>query len=224
MTLNFRSFFDRITHMIFSNLNVLQIIFLIAAPIVVIALVVFFLVIPVNRRREKKHFKESCYKSIYKIAFDEDYYLINNLLFRVDPSKVGRIDHILFGNKYIYIIIDAYFEGDLTGKETDKSLILINDKGKKFYTDNQYLISKSIVKSLADSTGIDINLLIGVVVVNKDCKISIETNNKQYYIIQKNRLKKLIRAIESRNVGNINAKQLEALVKAIDKLNRTKKK
>ena len=224
MTLIFRSFFVMISNMIFANLSTLQIIFLIAAPIVAIALVVFFIVLPVNKAREKKHFKEYCYKAIYKIAFDEDYYLINNLLFRVDPSKVARIDHILFGNKYIYIIIDAYFEGDLTGKETDKSLILINDKGKKYYTDNQYMISKALVKSLADSTGIDINLLIGVVVVNKNCKISIETNNKQYYLIQKNKLKRLIRAIESRNVGNINAAQLEALVKAIDKLNRTKKK
>lgn len=213
-----------ITNMIFSGLNLLQIIFLVVTPIVVIALVVFFIVIPINKKREKKHFKEYCYKSIYKIAFDEDYYLINNLLFRVDPTKVARIDHILFGNKYIYIIIDAYFEGDLTGKETDKSLILINERGKKYYTDNQYLVSKALVKSLADSTGIDNSLLIGIVVVNNNCKLSIETTNKQYYLIQKNKLKRLIRAIESRNVGNINAAQLEALVKAIDKLNRTKKK
>lgn len=213
-----------ISNMIFSGLNLLQIIFLVATPIVVIALVVFFIVIPINKKREKKHFKEYCYKSIYKIAFDEDYYLINNLLFRVDPTKVARIDHILFGNKYIYIIIDAYFEGDLTGKETDKSLILINERGKKYYTDNQYLVSKALVKSLADSTGIDNSLLIGIVVVNNNCKLSIETTNKQYYLIQKNKLKRLIRAIESRNVGNINAAQLEALVKAIDKLNRTKKK
>ena len=68
------------------------------------------------------------------------------------------------------------------------------------------------------------DLLIGITVVNKECKISIETNSKQFYIIQKNKLKRLIRAIESRNVGNINAPQLEALVKAIDKLNRKKKK
>ena len=144
--------------------------------------------------------------------------------FRVDSSKVAKIDHILFGNKYIYIINDAYYEGDLTGKETDKSLILINDKGKKFYTDNQYLISSSLVKTLSQSTGIGMDLMIGVTVVNNNCKISIETSNKQFYIIQKKRLKRLIKAIESRNVGNINAAQLEALVKAIDKLNRTKKK
>jgi len=210
--------------MVFLDLTTLQIIFLIVAPIVIIALVVLFIVLPVNRSREKKHFREYCGKAIYKIAFDEDYYLINDMRFKVDSGKVAKIDHILFGNKYIYIINDAYFEGDLTGKEADKSLILIDRKGKKFYTDNQYLISKSIIKTLTDSTNISNDLLIGIVVVNNNCKISIETTNKQYYIIQKNKLKRLIRAIESRPVGNMNAGQLDNLVKAIDKLNRTKKK
>ena len=210
--------------MAFLDLTTLQIIFLIVAPIVIIALVVLFIVLPVNRSREKKHFREYCGKAIYKIAFDEDYYLINDMRFKVDSGKVAKIDHILFGNKYIYIINDAYFEGDLTGKEADKSLILIDRKGKKFYTDNQYLISKSIIKALTDSTNISNDLLIGIVVVNNNCKISIETTNKQYYIIQKNKLKRLIRAIESRPVGNMNAGQLDNLVKAIDKLNRTKKK
>ena len=224
MTLNFRSFFVIISNMVLLDLNTLQIIFLIAAPIAVVVLVVFFIVIPINRKREKNSFKEYCYKAIYKIAFDEDYYLINNFSYRVDSSKIAKIDHVLFGNKYIYLIIDVYYEGDLTGKESDQSLILINNKGKKFYTENQYSVSKALVKSLVDSTGIDQNLLIGVVVVNNKCKIGIETSNKQYYIIQKNRLKKLIRAIESRDVGNINAKQLDSLVKEFDKLNRTKGK
>ena len=224
MTLIFRSFFVIISNMVLLDLNTLQIIFLIAAPIAVVVLVVFFIVIPINRKREKNSFKEYCYKAIYKIAFDEDYYLINNFSYRVDSSKIAKIDHVLFGNKYIYLIIDVYYEGDLTGKESDQSLILINNKGKKFYTENQYSVSKALVKSLVDSTGIDQNLLIGVVVVNNKCKIGIETSNKQYYIIQKNRLKKLIRAIESRDVGNINAKQLDSLVKEFDKLNRTKGK
>lgn len=210
--------------MVFLDLTTLQIIFLIVTPIVIVALVVFFIVLPVNKSREKKYFREYCGKAIYKIAFNEDYYLINDMRFKVDSGKVAKIDHILFGNKYIYIINDAYYEGDLTGKEVDKSLILIDRKGKKYYTENQYLISKSIIKALTDSTGIGNDLLIGIVVINNNCKINIETTNKQYYIIQKNKLKRLIRAIESRPVGNINAGQLDNLVKAIDKLNRTKKK
>lgn len=224
MTLNFRSFFVNISKMVLAGLNTLQIIFLIAAPIAIIALVVFFIVLPINKKREKNGFREVCYKTIYRIAFDEDFYLINNFSYRVDSSKVANIDHVLFGNKYIYLIIDVYYEGDLTGKETDTSLILIDRKGKKYYTENQYAVSKALVKSLVDSTGIDPNLLIGIVVINNKCKINIETSSKQYYLIQKKNLKKLVRAIESRSVGNINAEQLGELVKSFDKINRTKKK
>ena len=210
--------------MIFLKLNILQISFLIIVPIVVVAIVIFFIVIPVNKRRHKKHFKEYCYKTIYRIAFDEDYYLINNFMFRVDPSKIGKIDHILFGNKYIYVLLDVYYDGDLVGKETDQSLILLDKRGKKYYTENQYQVSQALVKSLSISTGIDQSMFIGIVIVNKDCKLGIDSNNKQHYIIQKNKLRKLIKAIESRNIGRINASQLESAVKAIDKLNRTKKK
>ena len=210
--------------MIFAGLNTLQIIFLIIAPIAVIALVVCFLAIPLNKSHIKKNFKEYCYKAIYRIAFDEDYYLINDYMFRIDPSKVAKIDHILFGNKYIYVILDTYYEGDLIGKENDNSLILVNNKGRKFYTANQYLLVKTLIKSLSGQTGIDEGMFIGIVVVNNNCKLGIETNSKQYYIIQRNKAKKLVKAIESRNVGNINAQQLEAAVKAIDKSNRKKKK
>ena len=210
--------------MILAGLNTLQIIFLILVPIAVVALVVCFLVIPLNKSHIKKNFKEYCYKAIYRIAFDEDYYLINDYMFRIEPSKVAKIDHILFGNKYIYVIIDTYYEGDLTGKESDNSLILVNNKGQKFYTANQYLLVKSLIKALSGQTGIEENMFIGIVVVNNNCKLGIDTNSKQYYIIQRNKAKKLVKAIESRNVGNINAQQIEAAVKAIDKSNRKKKK
>ena len=209
--------------MILSGFTTPQILFIILTPIVVIGLLVVFVFIPLTKRHNKNHFKEYCHKAIYKIAFNEDYYLINNFLFRVDSTRVARIDHILFGEKYIYVIIDAYFEGDLVGKETDKSLILINKRNQKFYTDNQYAISKSLVKYLSNSTGIAEDLFVGIVVVNNNCKLGIETNNKQYYLIQRNKIKKLVKAIESRDVGKINAAQLESAVKAIDKSNRAKK-
>lgn len=210
--------------MLLLSLKPLQILFLILTPIAVIGLLIVFVIIPLRQRYQKNNFKEYCYKAIYKIAFDEDFYLINNFLFRVDQSTVAKIDHILFGNKYIYPIIDVYYDGDLLGKFEDKSLILIDKKDKKYYTDNQYLVCKSLVESLSRTTGIDGNMFVGIVVVNNECKLGIETKNKQYYFIQRNKLKKLIKAIESRNVGKINAAQLENAVKAIDKLNRTKKK
>lgn len=209
--------------MILEKWNPLQISFVIAAPIVVLGLVIFFILVPLIRKKHKDNFKEYCYKKIYRVAFDEDYYLINNFMFRVDSSKVAKIDHILFANKYIYVIIDAYFDGDLIGNDNDKSLIVINKHNQKSYTDNQYVIVKSLVKYLSVSTGISEDMFIGIVIVNNSCKLGIETDSKTLYMIQRNKFKKLIKAIEMRNIGNINAQQLENAVRAIDKLNRTKR-
>ena len=121
-------------------------------------------------------------------------------------------------------MIDVFYEGDLMGKADDKSLIYVDKRSQKHYTDNQYVILKSLIKSLSRTTGMSDDLFIGVAVVNNSCKLGIETNSKQYYMIQRNKLKKLVKAIESRDVGKINAAQLEAAVKAFDKQNRAKRK
>lgn len=205
------------------NLTTLQIIFLILTPTILIFLLVFFVIIPIKQYRIRKNFSEYCYKAIYKLAFDEDYYLINNFKFKAE-TKVATIDHILFAKKYFYIIIDTYYDGDLIGKENDKSLILVDKHGQKFYTENEFQVCKTLVDYLNAATGISKDLMIGIAIVNNECKIGVESKSKQYYIIQRNKFKKLIKAIESRDLGPINEQQVEEVVKAIDKLNRTKKK
>ena len=170
----------------------------------------------------KKHFKEYCYKAIYRIAFDEDYYLINDFEFKVD-SKIVSIDHVLFGNKYFYVIIDNYLPGDLIGKENDKSLILISNSNQKYYTENYFQTCKTLIDYLSFKTGISKDLLIGISIVNNDCMVGVESNSKQYYIIQRNKFKKLVKAIESRDVGKINPEEMDAFVQSMNAINRMKK-
>ena len=66
--------------------------------------------------------------------------------------------------------------------------------------------------------------MIGVCLINDNCHCSIETTSKSFYIIQSNNFKKLVKAIESRDIGEINKEQLASAVKAINKLNRRKRK
>lgn len=209
--------------MLLTKLNALQITFIILTPIVIAIIVLLFVVLPLKKRKIKDNFMEYCYKAIYRIAFDEDYYLINDFYFRAETSKVAKIDHILFGNKYIYIITDKYYDGDISGKDNDKSLILIDSHNQKYYIDNPYVASKNLINYLCTSTGLDPTLFIGVTLTNDNIKLAIASLSKQYYIIQRNRLKKLVKAIESRDVGRINPEQLDNAVKAIDRLNRKKK-
>ena len=123
--------------MINLNLNPGQIAFLIIVPVIIIVAVIL-LIYFINRRKQmKKNFKLFYYKKIYKIAMDKDYYLINDFLFKIDDSHVGRIDHILFADKYIFVMNDFFYDGNIIGKETDKSIIVVDKNGKKWYEERK---------------------------------------------------------------------------------------
>ena len=210
--------------MILDKFSAGQVAFLIIVPIIVIAGIFCLIFFPLRKRRMKKEFKYYYYRFIYKEALYQDLYLINNFMFKIDDTHVGKIDHILFANKYIYIINDYYFDGDIEGKDTDASLIFISRTGKKKYMDNLLLDNKKLIGKLSLITGINSSLMIGVSLVNKNCNVVIMSSSKHHYIVQANKFKMLLNAIESRPIGNINQEQLASAVQAIDKLNRKTKK
>ena len=208
---------------VLAKLTDIQLAFVIIVPIVLFFFLVVCLYFPISGAYRRKYFQIHFYKQVYRVALDYDYYLINQYVFKVDSSKNATVDHILFGNKYIYTIISKYYQGDLIGKYADKSLIFISHKGKKCYTDNPYNEAKYLTSKLSSSTGIDASLMIGIVLINDDCKVAVQSESKQFYIIQRKRFPALIKAIESRPVESINEAQLEKAVQSIAKQNKRKK-
>ena len=208
---------------VLAKLTDIQLAFVIIVPIVLFFFLIVCLYFPISGAYRRKFFQIHFYKQVYRVALDYDYYLINQYVFKVDSSKNATVDHILFGNKYIYTIISKYYQGDLIGKYADKSLIFISHKGKKCYTDNPYNEAKYLTSKLSSSTGIDASLMIGIVLINDDCKVAVQSESKQFYIIQRKRFPALIKAIESRPVESINEAQLEKAVQSIAKQNKRKK-
>ena len=205
------------------QLTNIQLAFVIIVPIVLLVFLFICIYIPASGAYRRKHFQVHFYKQVYKVALNNDYYLINQFVFKVDSSKNATVDHILFGNKYIYVLISKYYQGDLVGKYLDKSLIFISHKGKKCYTDNPFNEVKLLTSKLSSSTSIDASLMIGIVLINDDCKVAVQSESKQFYIIQRNRLPALIKAIESRPINSINEAQLDKAVQSIARLNKRKK-
>ena len=210
-------------YVVLAKLTDIQLAFVIIVPIILLLFLVIVLYFPITGAYRRKYFQIHFYKQVYRVALDYDYYLINQYIFKVDNSKNATVDHILFGNKYIYTIISKYYQGDLIGKYADKSLIFISHKGKKCYTDNPYNEAKYLTSKLSSSTGIDASLMIGIVLINDDCKVAVQSESKQFYIIQRKRFPALIKAIESRPVESINEAQLEKAVQSIAKQNKRKK-
>ena len=209
--------------MMIYDLTKLQITFIIVSSVAVAILLLIFAVLPLMKIIHKHHYKRYYYRKIYNYTLNRDFYLINNFVFRLDSKHNTLIDHILFGDKFIYVIMDKYYEGDLQGNSYDPDLILIGKNGSKNYVDNPYVAFNKLLSRLSTVTGISTDLMIGITMINNDCRMDIQSSSKQFFMIQRNRFKKLVDTIEQREVGNINAKSLQEAVLTVNNLNRKDK-
>lgn len=203
--------------------DALQTSFIIVASVAGAILLLIFVVRPLAKIIHKRNYKGYYYRKIYNYTLNRDFYLINNFVFRLDSKHNTCIDHILFGDKFVYVIMDKYYEGDLMGNSYDPDLILIAKNGSKNYVDNPYVAFNKLLSRLSTATGISTDLMIGITVINNDCRMNIESSSKQFFMIQRKRFSKLVDTIEARDVGRINAEELQKAVLTVDNLNRRDK-
>ena len=196
--------------------------FIVAVAAVAIAVIVALSVLIYKKVYYPKHFGNVYYKTVNKIVTNEDYRLINKFIFRIEENKYARIDHIIFGEKYMYLIFSRYYEGSIKGHFDDKSLIFIDKKGKKYYTENLYMYVRSIIARLCILSGLEKSMLIGIVLTNNECKNYVKSESDHLYFITKKELPKAIKSIEARDIGKLNEEQLQAAILAVSKMNRRK--
>lgn len=203
------------------NENPVGFITFIMAIVLGVILVLFLIIFPFARRHYMiKNFQKSYYKEIRKIADLSDYYLINNLVIRNNNKLVCRIDHVLFGNKYIYVIKDRYYRGAISGNKDDVTWFFYASNKKKFEIDNPMTVNEQRLDKLSLVTQIDKSFFISIVLINDNCVIknAAELNKENSFIVSRKNLKKIIKSIEKRNVKRMDPKQLEFAVQDISRL------
>ncbi|MFA5485768.1 MAG: hypothetical protein WC275_01585 [Bacilli bacterium] len=182
-------------------------------------LVVFFLYL---RKKLLQRFAllRYFYPIIRKTAVYYDFYLINQLEISVGLNDSIFIDHLIFGDKYIYLVSDFVFKGTLSGKSQDSKWILRTKKGEEIMIDSPVYKNRELVQRLSLRTALDQTTFIAVTLVSKDTKITdLEVNDPQNYIIDTRDFMKLILKIESRNIRPLNSEELKKRVHEIDALN-----
>ncbi len=203
----------------------LQIIFIVAAVLVVLLVVFIILYRPLKSHYTKKNFKDMYGKKIYKLAQYHDFYLINEFLFAYEDNRATTIDHILFGDKYIYLIKDCYYDGSLTGKlDDDNSLIKTTPKGKVSYVENPNNELKKNLDRLTRVLNMKSELFICITLVNPECIVEVSQNSKQFYLVQCNKADRLVTAIETRAVSPIDEEQLHKFVQDLARYNKKGKR
>lgn len=173
-----------------------------------------------KRASEAKNYKKRYYKKIRKIADIKDYYLINNLTIKNNSQILCTIDHILFGEKYIYVIKDRYYKGALSGVKEDNYWIFFSNEGKRKEITNPIKNNENRCNILSKSTQIDRSFFISIVIINNDCvlKNGNSLNADDSFIVSKSKLEKLIKNIESRDIKKMDQKQLGYAVQDINYL------
>lgn len=165
------------------------------------------------------------YPVVRKTAVYYDYYLINKLEIQLVSNESLFIDHMLFGNKYIYVINDYLFKGVLTGNAQDSKWILKDKKGQEIMVDSPLLKNKKLVEKLSLRTSLDHATFIAITLVSKDTKITdLEVNDSSNFVIDTRDFMKLILKIESRDIAPLNPEDLLKRVHEFDELNLHKKR
>ncbi|MCD8209209.1 MAG: hypothetical protein LUC31_00035 [Coprobacillus sp.] len=201
-------------------LSTLQNTFIIISAVIVGILIISLVVVLVRRSVTEKRYHELYYQRIYKTALYKDYYLINNFTYLSDDSLYVTINHILFGDKCIYLILDMYYYGDLYGTEDDLSLILVPHNQKKCYTENPLGLISKYLEDIKRTMGLDDINMRGLVVVNNDCYSEVTDTHPELDIVRVRRLKKYVDSIEKdESIPKIDSTQLKNIVDKFDATN-----
>lgn len=199
----------------------------IALAVLLVLVVLFLIFFPkILKARFKKGVVPIYGKKIYRYALHNDLYLINQLELKGNDDQLIKIDHLLFGNKYIYIISDFYLPGTIEAKENDQSFIYTTPgkESKKYYIDNLLIKNADLARKVATNLGLNASLFIPIALVNNDSDFGdfkpVTQNN---YIAHLKDINKLFDSLESRNVAPLNDEQLKYAVKDVNRLNERRK-
>ena len=176
---------------------------------------------PVQRYYRKRHTVKAYYPKVYRVALDNDFYLINNFSNRTAESEEFHIDHILIGNKFIYVIRDRYYDGALAAKETDQSWIFFHGK-KGRYVPNPVIMNKLRMQRLSLMSGIDEKFFISVVLINDDCYLTpYESQTDNSFLSSLRDFPRLIEEIEARDVAPLDPQAIAVVARDFAELNQT---
>jgi hypothetical protein len=174
----------------------------------------------------KHRYMEIFHKTIMRIAEDQDYQLINPVLFKLDDSTFLKIDHLLFGDKFIYVIKDEYYNGALLGKLKDQNWLFHHfDKQKGKYVTNPFMVNARRIEKLSLLTQLNENLFVSIIIVNDEAMIDrVSRGETLSFMVSIKKLPRVIAAFEDRNVMKLDAEKTQLAVNSIYRLSEENKK
>lgn len=172
--------------------------------------ILFWFLFPLIRRKLfSSRYKRFYYDYVNHVVKYNDFYLINNLAFDVGDAQTLSIDHLIGGDKYIYVIIDYYVDGGIKIDPLQPISYVYKKDDKKFEIANPLQVVAHSMTKLSSLSCISSEFLVGIVLINDDCNVvSIENGSSPVNIVRLRELSKFIGEYEKRPVKPFVSRQL----------------
>lgn len=172
------------------------------------------------RFKIKRNHKKAVYNILHAVAEEKDYLLLNNVTLNIKNknSEPTLFDHILFGDKYIYLIDDYDKEGGLFGNMVDRYLLI--KKGERTYKTNNPLFElKNKLTLLENELGIKHkdNLFLAMIVYNNALIVAnnLKVKNNEQCFISLKELRDTILSAEKDQVQPLTHQATEELLQIL---------
>ena len=106
-----------------------------------------------------------------KFAIDHDFPLLSNVVIQVREDKFIKIEHILFGNKYIYVISSKCYYGYLCANAEDGKWLLYR-KDRLIHLDNPLKLNEKRIRILANLLDEKLDNFVNVVFLSRPVVVS----------------------------------------------------
>lgn len=151
-----------------------------------------------------------------KFAIDHDFPLLSNVIIQVREDKFIKIEHILFGNKYIYVISSKCYYGYLSANADDGKWLLYR-KDRLIHLDNPLKINEKRVRILANLLDETMDNFVNVVFLSRPVVVSKMVLSKpgELILLEKNFAKRIERYEKKCVLNSFSSKSIEEATKKI---------
>lgn len=131
-----------------------------------------------------------------KFAIDHDFPLLSDVVIQVRENKYIKIDHIMIGNKYIYVIACKCYYGYLNAKAIDEKWVLYV-RNKLKHIDNPLKNNYKRMKILSSLLDNSIEDFINIIYLSKPVVTNkIEGSNAKEFVLYEDDFEKFIEVYE----------------------------
>ena len=162
------------------------------------------------RRMNSETFNKLCTSKIIRIAKRRGLLLIPEAHLSNFEREMLPVNHVLFGEKYIYLISDFLLKGFVSGEEKDNSWIYFNNITKTtHYLDNLNAISDKNIRDFSGILQISPELIVSICVVPNECDFKIKGDKSdKKNIVHYSSLRRMIRRLENKKIDALDKQQI----------------